>query len=327
LPDAQESLAGAEVIIVGRWAGAAPAGAALRLVAVFMLMLCAGVAAGQQPLRVVATTTDLKSLMQAVGGNRVQVVSLVPPQLDAEDYQPKPQDVARLRDAALLLRVGADYDLWVDKLAQQSGRRELARGGERYVDGSLGIALLDVRGTQVGPSGGHAHGNGNPHYWLDPANAVIITATLLEALARVDAPHTKFYEAQRDQFLQRLQNKMRDWEKAIAPAQGRPMLAYHNTWAYFARRFRLNFAATIEPRPGVPPSPSHLTGLKKIIQKQIVTVIVRQPNEPLKHAQFLADKSGAKLLVLAASVGAVREASDYLALFDYNIGALAQAFR
>ena len=302
-------------------------GAALRFLAVLAVALWTAGAAGQQPLRVVATTTDLKSLMEAVGGNRVQVVSLVPPQLDAEDYQPKPQDVARLRDAALLLRVGADYDLWADKLVRQSGRRELARGGERYVDCSFSIALLDVRGTEVGASGGHAHGNGNPHYWLDPANAEIITGTMLEALARVDAPNAKFYEAGRTQFLQRLRDKMRAWDQAVAPAQGKPMIAYHNTWAYFARRFRLNFAATIEPRPGVPPTPSHLAGLQNIIKKQNVMAIVRQPNEPLKHVQFLAGKSGAKVLVLAASVGAVPEAGDYLSLFDYNIGVLAQAFK
>ena len=131
----------------------------------------------------------------------------------------------------------------------------------------------------------------------------------------------------RSQFLQRLQTKMREWEKTIAPAQGKPLMAYHNTWAYFARRFRLNFAATIEPRPGVPPSPVHLAELQKIVQKQILTVIVRGPHEPLQHAQFLAGKSGAKLVVLAASVGAVPQANDYFALFDYNIGALAQVFR
>ena len=300
---------------------------AARLLFVLAISGQANAALGAEPLRIVATTTDLKSLAEAIGGSRVNVVSLVPPNVDAEDYQPKPQDAARLRDAALLLRVGADYDLWVDKLALQSGRRELARGGERNVDCSFGIALLDVRGTQVGPSGGHAHGNGNPHYWLDPANAEIITGVILEALARVDAPNAKFYEAERAQFLQRLQTKMREWEKTIAPAQGKPLMAYHNTWAYFARRFRLNFAATIEPRPGVPPSPVHLAELQKIVQKQILTVIVRGPHEPLQHAQFLAGKSGAKLVVLAASVGAVPQANDYFALFDYNIGALAQVFR
>jgi ABC-type Zn uptake system ZnuABC Zn-binding protein ZnuA len=330
--DAQASLGDAEVIVREQFS-ARPVRVAARTYCLLralgpLLAFCAGIAsAQQQPLRIVATTTDLKSLAEAVGGDRVSVTSIVPPQRDAEDYQPKPQDVARLRDAALLLRVGADYDLWVDKLAQQSGRRELLRGGERHVDGSLGIALLDVRGTQVGPSGGHAHGNGNPHYWLDPANAEIITGVIVEALARVDAANAKFYEAERTKFLQRLHGKMREWEKAIAPVQGKPMLAYHNTWAYFARRFRLNFVATIEPRAGVPPPPAHLIELRKIIQNQIVSVIVRQPNEPLQQAQYLAAKSGAKLLVLAASVGAVREASDYLTLFDHNIGALAQAFR
>lgn len=290
-------------------------------------VLGASPAVGQQVLRVVATTTDLKSLAQAVGGDRLSVTSIVPPNVDAEDYQARPQDLAQLREAALLLRVGADYDLWLDKLVQQSGRRELARGGERQVDASFGIALLDVRGTQVGPSGGHAHGNGNPHYWLDPANAELMTASLVEALARVDAPNAKYYAAQRLDFLQRLRTKMAAWEAMIGPAQGKPLIAYHNTWSYFARRFRLNIVASIEPRPGVPPSAAHLAGIQKIMKNQIVKVIFRQPNEPLKDAQFLAAKGGARLVTLAASVGALPEASDYLALFDHNIATLAQAFR
>lgn len=327
MPHAEEPLAGAEVVVIGTTGRAAVWTFTAARVVLAAALLHAVFAAGQSPLRIVATTTDLKSLAEAVGGSRVSVTAIVPPNVDAEDYQPKPQDVARLREAALLLRVGADYDLWVDKLVAQTQRRELARGGERHVDGSFGISLLDVRGTQIGPSGGHAHGNGNPHYWLDPANAEMITGVILEALARVDAPNAKFYEAERMKFLQRLQTKLREWEKTIAPAQGKPMIAYHSTWAYFARRFRLNFVATIEPRPGVPPSPAHLAELLKIIQKHKVTIIVRQPQEPLKNAQFLAGKSGAKLLILAAGVGAVPQATDYIALFDYNINALAQALQ
>lgn len=281
----------------------------------------------QEPLRIVATTTDLKSLAEAVGGERVSVVNLVPPNTDPEEYQPRPQDLNRLREARLLLRVGADYDLWLDKLAVQTKRRELQRGGAAYVDCSFGIALLDVRGTEVGPSGGHAHGSGNPHYWLDPANAEMISAVILEALARVDPVNAKFYETRRLDFLKQLAEKLPQWEKKLEAARGKPILAYHNSWAYFARRFRLNVAGFIEPRPGVPPSASHLSGLLKVMKKQRVMIIVRQPNEASKNAEFLAAKGGAKVLVLAANVGAVPQARDYFSLFDYNVETLTAAFR
>ena len=134
----------------------------------------------QERIQVVTTTTDLRSLTEAVGGEQIAAVSLVPANMDAEEYQPKPQDMLRLKNARLLVRVGLDYDLWLDRLLVQTGHPDISRGGPGYVDASFGIAVLEVRGMSVGPGDGHAHGSGNPHYWLDPRNAEIITATILE---------------------------------------------------------------------------------------------------------------------------------------------------
>ncbi len=103
------------------------------------------------------------------------------------------------------------------------------------------------------------------------------------------------------------------------------MIAYHNNWAYFARRFRLNFAGHIEIKPGIPPSPSHMAQLLWVMRSQQVKVIVRQPHEPAKNAEFLAGRIGAKVVVLAASVGATKQADDYLSLFDYNVATLMAA--
>ncbi|HXF65069.1 MAG TPA: metal ABC transporter substrate-binding protein [Burkholderiales bacterium] len=291
------------------------------------VLFAASGAAAQERLRLVATTTDLKSLAEAVGGERVAVASIVPPNVDPHEYQPKPQDLHRIRDATLLLRVGVDYDLWVDRLAAQAGRPQLQRGGAGHVDCSFAIALLDIRGSQLGPAGGHVHGSGNPHYWLDPGNAEIITGVILEALARNDPANARYYEGERLKFLGRLSARLREWERKLASAQGKPLVAYHNNWAYYARRFRLNFAGYIEPRPGIPPSPSHLASLLKLMETQQVKLIVRQPHEPSKNADFLAARTGAKVVLLAGSVGAVPQAKDYLSLFDYNAEALANAMR
>jgi ABC-type Zn uptake system ZnuABC Zn-binding protein ZnuA len=281
----------------------------------------------QQRLAVVTTTTDLKSLVEAVGGDRVAVTSLVPPTMDAEDYQPRPQDLGRIKEARMVVRVGLDYDLWLDRLLRQTDNPALLRGQAGNVDASLAIALLEVRGASVGDQGGHAHGSGNPHYWLDPANAETITGTILEALMRLDPENAKYYEARRIAFLDRLKLKLREWDAALAAAQGKPMLAYHSSWAYFARRFRLNIAGTIELKDGVPPSPSHLAALLKAMREKQVRVIVKQPFEPDKYPAFLAERGGATVVVLAASVGALPEAADYVALFDYNVKALAAAMK
>ena len=298
--------------------------AALFCLALFALY---DAAAAQSRLAVVTTTTDLKSLVEAVAGDRVVVTSLVPPAMDAEDYQPRPQDLGRLKDARLIVRVGLDYDLWLDRLLRQANNPALLRGQAGYVDASFAVALLEVRGSAVGDQGGHAHGSGNPHYWLDPANAQIITGTVLEALVQLDPANTGYYEARRIAFLDTLAAKLREWEMALAQVRGKPIVAYHNSWAYFARRFRLNIAGTIEVKTGVAPSPAHLGALLRTMREQQIKVIVKQPFEPDKYPAFLAERAGGTVVVLAASVGTIPEAADYFAMFDYNVKALSAALR
>src|SRR5215510_3458845 len=264
------------------------------LVALFAL---AAPGFAQEQIQVVTTTTDLRSLAEAVGGDRIVAISLVPPNMDAEEYQPKPQDMLRLKQARLLVRVGLDYDLWVDRLLAQAGRPDISRGGPTYVDASFAIAVLELRGMSVGPGDGHAHGSGNPHYWLDPKNAETITANILEALARLDPANAATYEANRQSFLTRLNAKLAEWESKLSALKTMPIVAYHNSWPYFARRFRLDVIGFIETKPGVPPSASHL-------------------------AAIVASRAGAQVVTLAASVGALPGADDYISLFDVNVEAL-----
>jgi ABC-type Zn uptake system ZnuABC Zn-binding protein ZnuA len=297
----------------------------LRFAVIVAALALTAPAFAQERIAVVTTTTDLRSLTEAVGGERVAVTSLVPPNMDAEDYQPKPQDLARMKNARMMVRVGLDYDLWADRLLLQSGNSAIRRGGPGYVDASFAITVLELRGMSVGPGDGHAHGSGNPHYWLDPKNAEVITGTILETLARIDPANAASYEANRAAFLARLQSKLAEWEARLAPLKAMPLVAYHNSWPYFARRFRLDFAGFIETKPGVPPSPSHLAGIVRVMRERGVRIVVREPHEPQRDIDFVAGKTGAKAVTLAASVGALPQAADYIALFDANVAALLAA--
>jgi ABC-type Zn uptake system ZnuABC Zn-binding protein ZnuA len=298
---------------------------ALRSVPIVALLALASPGFAQDRVQVVTTTTDLRSLTEAVGGDRVAAVSLVPPNLDAEDYQPKPQDVLRLKAARLLVRVGLDYDLWVDRLLAQTGRPDISRGGPAYVDASFAIAVLELRGMSVGPGDGHAHGSGNPHYWLDPKNAETITANIVEALARVDPANASIYEANRQTFLARLNAKLAEWETKLSALKTVPIVAYHNSWPYFARRFRLDVVGFIETKPGVPPSPSHLAEIVRSMRERSARIVMREPHEPERDVAFVANKVGAKVVTLAASVGALPKTDDYISLFDVNVEALTSA--
>jgi ABC-type Zn uptake system ZnuABC Zn-binding protein ZnuA len=291
--------------------------------AVWLVLAAPGFA--QDRIQVVTTTSDLRSLAEAVGGERIVATSLVPANLDAEEYQPKPQDIQRLKNARLVVRVGLDYDLWIDRLLVQTNNPDIGRGAAGYVDASFGIAVLELRGMSVGPSDGHAHGSGNPHYWLDPKNAELITATILEALARIDPVNAANYEANRQAFLARLQTKLADWEARLAPFKAMPVVAYHNSWPYFARRFRLDLVGFIELKPDVPPSPSHLAEIVRTMRARGVKIVVREPHEPERDVAFVANKAGASIVTLAASVGALPMTNDYIALFDRNVEALITA--
>lgn len=291
---------------------------------VFIVLYCsfASLAYAQDRIPLVATTTVLRNLAEAVGGDHIDAVNLVPANIDAEEYQPKPQDILRLKNARILLRVGLDYDLWLDRLLAQVDKPEISRGSRGYVDASFAIAVLELRGMSVGPNEGHAHGSGNPHYWLDPKNAEIITGTILEALTRIDPRNAASYDVNRTAFLVRLHSKLAEWEAKMAPLKAMPIVAYHNSWPYFARRFRLDFVEFIEIKPGIPPSAAHLARIIQTMRERRVKIVVREPHEPEHDVAFVAGKASASVVTLATSVAALPKTGDYISLFDVNVETL-----
>jgi ABC-type Zn uptake system ZnuABC Zn-binding protein ZnuA len=294
----------------------------------FGVALAAAVAAAAPaaaPLRVVATTTDLAALAVAVGGELVRAEAIVPAATDAEGFEPRPGDLDKLRGAGLLLRVGLGYDYWLDALIGRIGDRRLMRGGEAYLDASIGVPLLEIRGQSVVNEGGHAHGSANPHYWLDPDSAVIVTAGIAEALGRLLPGQSARILANRERFVAELKTRQLQWSESLAPYAGVKLIAYHNSWPYFARRFRLNIIDFVEPKPGVAPSPAHLAALISAGRAAPVRAVVHEPYEPDETSRLLAGKLGVPFVLLATSVDSVPGTGDYLALFDYDVATLSKA--
>ena len=275
--------------------------------------------------RVVATTTDLAALVAVVGGDLVSVESIVPVGADPEAFEPRPGDLGKVQQADLLVRVGLGYDYWLDALVARIGDKRLMRGGERYLDASVGIPLLEIRGQSVVNEGGHAHGVANPHYWLDPENAIVVTAGIAEALVRIAPGQRDRIVANRERFLAELETRRRRWDRILAPFAGARLIAYHNSWPYFARRFRLDVAAFIEPKAGVAPSPAHLAQVIVEGRKTQVRAVLHEPHEPDTASRFVAQKLAIPMVRLAISVGSLPGTEDYLALFDYDVATLAKA--
>jgi ABC-type Zn uptake system ZnuABC Zn-binding protein ZnuA len=283
---------------------------------------------GGGPLAVVATSTDLKSLVEAVGGDRVRVEALAPPLQDPHAVEVKPGQIAALRSATLLVRVGLDHEPWMAGLLRTVGDSRFVPGGPNVLDCSKGIELLQADTARVRPeSGEHVHGFGNTHYWLDPENARPITAAILEALARFAPGERAYFESRRGEFLARLDGGLARWSKALGPYRGARIVVVHESWPYFARRFGLQIVAAIEPAPGVPPSPAYLSSLTRQMKEANVRVVIAEPYSSAALVTRVASLSGARAVTLVPSVGGAPEARDYLALFDLDVGRLADALR
>jgi ABC-type Zn uptake system ZnuABC Zn-binding protein ZnuA len=275
-------------------------------------------------LRVLATTADLASLATAIAGDLVEVRTLVLPPADPESFEPRVRDLALVDGAALVLRVGLGFDGWLDRLLRRSGP---APAGERaaVVDVSAGIPLLEVHGRDPFARDGHPHGMANPHYWLDPGNAARMTATIGSAVASQCPAAGEALRARRERFLLELGDRMAGWQHRLAPARGAAVLAYHNTWPYFARRFHLNVVGFVEAKEGVTPSAAHFAALLSLARRSQVRAILQAGNEPRQLTQALAARLEIPLVHLAPGVGSVAGAGDYLACMEHNVGALAGA--
>lgn len=308
-------------------------GGAMTRTALFLVFFAAlaADAAAQERLRVVTTTSDLRSLAKAVGAEQVTVSSLVPPGEQVEQYQPHLQEVGILKGARVIVRAGSGIDSWFDKLlaraAQKNGRTGIERGEEGHIDASLAVAPDDPLAVSAGFARTRraSRGGSNPHYWLDPKAAEPITAQIVETFSRLDPVNKQYYERNRQSFLQRLSSKMREWDARLASLKNKPLVAFHDDWAFFARRFGLTFVDFIASRDRAPPRRGKMAELEKSIPERGVRLIVSEVNQPERHAARLASRTGAKLVELAGSVGALPNTDDYIAMFDANVNALAAA--
>ena len=297
------------------------------LVLVTLLAAAPVGAGGSVPsLSVVTTSTDLRALVEAVGGDRVEVRSLAPALHDPHAVDVKPGQLGRLRAAALLVRIGLDHEPWLGPVLRTLGDARFVPGTPHYLDTVEGIPLLQAETPRVKSGGGaHVHGFGNTHYWLDPENARRMTAVIVEALGRLAPADRPAFEANRARFLERLDAGLARWQEALAPYRGTRVVVVHETWPYFTRRFGLVEVAAVEPTPGVPPPPAHLAALTQRMREAGVKLVLAEPYANAAVVNQVAARGGARVVTLVPSVGGDPEARDYLALFDVNVRRLGAA--
>lgn len=282
-------------------------------------------AAGAQ-LRVVTSTTDLHDIAHEVGGNRITARSISQGYQDPHFVEAKPSFVLQLRNADVWAFVGLDLEIgWMSLLLDGARNPKIRPGAAGYVDVSRAIPVIDVPKGPVDRSQGDVHPRGNPHYWLDPENAKRIAGLFRRKFTELDPAGASVYAANERAFNNRLDAAERGWAAQRARLRGKPIVAWHTSWKYFADYTGVNIVGFMEPKPGVPPSPAHLAGLINTIRRTGAKVIIMEPFYDRKIANFVAARTGATVLVLPPSVGAVRGVNDYIEVMQHNIRRLAEA--
>jgi zinc/manganese transport system substrate-binding protein len=284
--------------------------------------------AGESKLNVVATTPEFGAIAAEVGSDFVQVVSLAKPTEDAHFVDAKPSHAVKLSRADVLVEGGAELETgWLPPLLDNSRNAKLAAGQPGHVACAEGLALLEVP-SSLDRSKGDLHAMGNPHYMTDPVNAAHAAARICEAFTAIDAAHADAYRARLAAFTNRLSERLIVWQQQLAPYQGRRVVAFHNSWPYFAHRFGLRIDLFLEPKPGIPPSPAHLAEVITTMKAEKINVILLEPYQNRRTAETVADKTGAVIVPVTQYPGGIKGTeAGYIQMMDGVVAEVAQALK
>src|SRR6266404_408023 len=308
-------------------------GLGTRSAAVFTALVLSFALLGPTPARaaskiqIMTATTDLASLAQEVGGDKVDVESIARGYQDPHFVDAKPSFLLKLKRADLLIVVGLELEIgWLPPLITQSTNPKIQVAAPGYFDASRFAKILEIPSGQVTRAEGDVHPLGNPHYWLDPENGLRIAKSITDKLSEMRPADAAYFAQRYADFEQRLKQANQRWLQEMKPYEGRKIVTYHRSWPNFADHFHLNVVGYVEPRPGIPPSPPHTVELIQQMKRDNVKVIVVEPYFDLKTPNAVARETGGQVLVLPPSVGGEKEITDYFKLFDYDITKLKQAF-
>jgi len=288
---------------------------------ILLLILLAWSPAAFGVVRVVTTLPDLADFTRQVGGEKVSVDFIVRGDQNPHFVEVKPSYMMRLKSADLFLTIGMELEMWAPQIVDGSRNASL-----EVVDLSKTITKLEIP-SRVDASQGDVHRFGNPHYWLDPRNVRPMIAEIVDALAKVSPADEPEFRANADAYLKKLDAKIAVWERTMTPYAGAKIVTFHKSWSYFAAWLGLDVAGEVEPKPGIVPSPSHSAEIIQLVRSAGIKAIIVEPFYDIAAPDQIARSTGAKVLRLATSTGGVDQATDYIALMDYNIATLAGALK
>jgi zinc/manganese transport system substrate-binding protein len=268
-------------------------------------------------LHVVSSIPTLGSLAKEVGGDRVSVESLSKGYQDPHFVEPKPNLMLVLNRADILLHVGLELEIgWLPPLVLGSRNPKIQTGELGNLDCSRTIPVLDIPTTKVDRSMGDIHPLGNPHYWLTPANARLIAGEIATRLAQIDPEGKAAYDKNLSAFLAKVDAKEKEWGPLAAKMRGEKIATYHKSWSYVSQWLGMEEIGYVEPKPGIPPDPDHLVRLIHLMRAEKARLLLMEDFYNKSVASLVAEKAGAKLLILPTNVGATPQIHDWFELCE-----------
>ena len=271
------------------------------------------------PIRIVAALTDLGSIASYIGGDKVEVSAVAKANANPHSIEVFPSYMAKVSRASIYLKCGLGLDQWSDAIIDGSRNNKIVT-----IDCSEGIAALEKPTGKVDASLGDVHPFGNPHYWLNPENGIVIAQNISLALQKVDAANAAYYSARLEQFKKDCLGKTSVWKEKLKSLRGTKIITYHSSWVYFADAFGFSIVAKVEPFPGIPPTGNHLAGLVSLIRKGNVAFIIQEPYFSDDAPRFLNRQTGVKVFKCAPSCLDVTP-SSYFEHFDGIVNQLTAA--
>jgi len=283
--------------------------------------------AADAKIKVVTTLPDFAALAREVGGDKIEVSAMAKPTEDPHFVDARPSFVVQLRSADVLIDGGAELEIgWLPPLLQNARNPKIEIGKPGRVQASQGIRLMNVP-AEVTRAAGDVHALGNPHFMTDPIIAKTVALHIAQSFAAVDTPNAAFYDSNYKKFEATINAKLQEWGTAMLPFKGQSVVAYHDSWVYFAHRFGLNIDIFLEPKPGIPPSPSHLAEVIEKMKAQKIKAIIVEPFHDRKIAEKVASSTGAKVVDFAQYPGALPNTDSYVKLIDTLVSRLAAGMK
>lgn len=278
-------------------------------------------------LNVVATLPDFGALAREIGGDKIDIITLAKPTEDPHFVDARPSFVVSLRNADVLIEGGAELEIgWLPPLLQNARNPKIDAGKPGRVVASQGIRLMNIP-TEATRAAGDVHMLGNPHFSTDPIIAKAVANHIAQALSTVDPGNAAVYAANYKKFEATINAKLQEWGTAMLPFKDQNVVAYHDSWPYFAHRFGIKIDIFLEPKPGIPPSPSHLAEVIAQMKAQKIKAIIVEPFHDRKIAEKVASATGAKVVDFAQFPGGLPNTDTYVKLIDKLISNLSGALK